>query len=99
VAQAVAAAPDSASVYIVGDPILYAGHGTIRFLARAENIFDLRTPAELPVPKANGSGLFIVALEHRLDVLHAIEDQYPRGDFRSYVDSQGRFLYATYYLP
>jgi 4-amino-4-deoxy-L-arabinose transferase-like glycosyltransferase len=98
VARAVASAPDAASVYIIGDPILYAEHGTIRFLAGTENIFDLRTPAALSDPTGNQSGIFIVALEPGLDELEVIQKQYPSGDGRMYSDGQGRFLYATYYL-
>jgi hypothetical protein len=75
-----------------------AEHGTIRFLAGTENIFDLRTPAALSDPPGNQSGIFIVALEPGLDELEVIQKQYPSGDGRMYSDGQGRFLYATYYL-
>jgi 4-amino-4-deoxy-L-arabinose transferase-like glycosyltransferase len=99
VARAVAAAPDSAAVYVLGDPILYAGHGTIRFLAGMENTFDLRTAEELPDPAADDAGTWVLALEPMLGVLQAIEEQHPGGERQSYTDARGQFLYATYYLP
>ena len=99
VARAVAAAPDSAAVYILGDPILYAGHGTIRFLAGTENIADLRTAEELPDPAAAEGGTWVLALEPALGVLQQIEAQHPGGERQSYTDARGQFLYATYYLP
>ena len=99
VARAVAAAPDSAAVYLLGDPIVYSEHGTIRFLAGTEGIFDLRTAAELPAADAQRPGRFVLALEPSLAILQEIEEQNPGGERASYSDTHGRFLYATYYLP
>jgi 4-amino-4-deoxy-L-arabinose transferase-like glycosyltransferase len=99
VARAVADAPDAAAIYIMGDPILYAQHGTIRFLAGTDNIFDLRTPEELPAPATNPAGTFVVVLGHRLDDLKAIEAQHAGGDLNTYSDQQGNSLYGTYYIP
>lgn len=99
VARAVAAAPDAAAVYILGDPILYAEHGTIRFLAGTENISDLRTAEELPDPAAAEGGTWVLALEPALGVLDQIEAQHPGGERQSYTDARGQFFFTTYYLP
>jgi 4-amino-4-deoxy-L-arabinose transferase-like glycosyltransferase len=99
VAHAAAQAPPGAAVYIMGDPILYAEHGAIRFLAGTDNIFDLRTPEELPDPQDSEAGTLVLALEPSLASLQAIAEQYPGGETESFTDTHGRFLYAAYYLP
>ncbi len=104
VARALAAAPDSATAYLLGDPIVYSGHGIIRFLAGTEGIFDARTAADvpaadLPAADAQRSGMFVLALEPSLAILQEIEARNPGGESASYSDTHGRFLYATYYLP
>lgn len=95
VARAVASAPRDTPVYVMGDPIVYAGHGSIRFLAARQDVSDLRSPAELP-PASADSGAFLIALEPHLGALQAIAEAYPGGEITSYQDSRGHFLYATY---
>lgn len=99
VARAVAAAPPMATVYIMGDPILYAGHGAIRFLARTENIYDLKSPDELPDPATYERGTWVLALEPGRAALQTIVDQHPGGERQAVTDEHDRFLYETYYLP
>ncbi len=97
-ARAVAAAPDSVPVYVMGDPIVYAGHGAIRFLAPRRDVFDLKAAADLPASTAD-SGAYLIALEPLFGDLQAIANQHPGGEIKTYSDARGRFLYATYEIP
>lgn len=99
VARAVAAAPESTTVYLAGDPILYAEHGAIRFLAGTDRVFNLKTADELPDPAQQDAGLLVLALEPSLGMLQEIEARYPGGVRHAFSDEKGRFLYASYALP
>lgn len=88
---------------LMGAPILFAEHGTIRFIADAAdraNLFAVdEFPAQATLAAAKGQGVLLIALPHHLNELAAIEQQFPGGESGDYYDALDRLVFAYYQLP
>ncbi|MER2536077.1 MAG: phospholipid carrier-dependent glycosyltransferase [Rhizobiaceae bacterium] len=102
IAEAVAAGAQTDRFFLMGLPVLYAGHGSIRFIARGAEISDLTEPDRLGeelVRRSDCKRTTIIAVSQRLENLANIEKLYPGGVEVVHRDRDGAILFATYRLP
>lgn len=102
IAEAVAAGARTDRFLLMGLPVLYANHGSIRFIARGAEISDLNEPDSLGEELARRSDCkrtTIIAVNQRLENLANIEKLYPGGVEVVHRDRDGAILFATYRLP
>ena len=87
------------TTYLLGAPLLYAGHGTIRFIARDAQRVDAFGPQDyLPLKNPAAGALFIV-LPHRSAELARIQETYPGGAYAEFRDGLNRLLFVSYRYP
>ncbi|MCC7366849.1 MAG: glycosyltransferase family 39 protein [Chloroflexi bacterium] len=98
IGQELAQEPSRYHAFMLTGPVLYENHGTIRFLARDVPIIHLNNRSEFR-PPTDGKGVVVVALEHRIEDLRAIEAQIPGGTETRNVDPSGRLIYIAYRTP
>lgn len=88
---------------MMGDPILFVEHGTIRFIAAdatRANLFSVdEFPQQVALAAEDGQGVLLIALTHHLNELAAIKQQYPGGESGDYYDALDRLVFAYYRLP
>jgi 4-amino-4-deoxy-L-arabinose transferase-like glycosyltransferase len=88
---------------MLGEPILFVEHGTIRFIAAdaaRANLFSVdEFPQQVALAAENGQGVLLIALTHHLNELAAIKQQYPGGESGEYYDALDRLVFAYYRLP
>jgi 4-amino-4-deoxy-L-arabinose transferase-like glycosyltransferase len=99
VAREIALKPDQYHIYLMGAPVLFAGHGVIRFVARDAQVQDLDDPNDLPPPNPDGKGTLVIALAHRVNDLQVIAAHLPGGVMTSHSDPMGRLVYMAYRVP
>jgi Dolichyl-phosphate-mannose-protein mannosyltransferase len=91
--------PEQYHAYLLTDPVFYPGHGTLKFIARDVQPENLKTAADFKPPPPDGRGIVIVALDHRIQELRAIEARLPGGTESTYLNPQGRLVYIAYRVP
>lgn len=96
VARVLATAPNGYQSYLLGHPILYVNHGTIRFLAGVSDIHDFNPEEKLPLPEPDTKGFLFVAVGERMKELERFQQEYPGGSIESYIDTLGRVIYMAY---
>jgi hypothetical protein len=91
--------PSDYHAYVLTEPIFYPGHGAVKFIARDVPIEHLKNAADFKPPPADGRGIVIVALEHRLNDLKLLEQLLPGGSESTYRNPLGRLVYVAYRVP
>jgi hypothetical protein len=90
---------DEYDLYLAGAPVLYAAHGTLRFVVGDGLVRDLDEIDELPDPYQNGRGVMVIAVIPRDADLREIINRYPSGIFSSGADRSGREMFVAYRIP
>lgn len=88
--------------FLFGEPQLSVNYGTLRFVARDADKYDLATAQDAPplvASKAAQQGLLFIALPNHKAELVEIEHLYPNGNERSHQNHLGDLLYLTYRIP
>ena len=91
--------PAQYHAYLLTDPVFFPNHGAVRFIARDIPIENLKGAADFKPPPADGRGVVVVALQHRLEDLKAIESRVPGGAETTFYDPVGRLIYIAYRVP
>lgn len=85
--------------YVMAVPVMYAGHGAIKFVARDAHVLNLVKPDDLKIVAGDTQGTAILAMQNHYDDLHAIERKYPNGTASVVKDPNGRELFTIYRIP
>ncbi|MFN8495898.1 MAG: glycosyltransferase family 39 protein [Caldilineaceae bacterium] len=88
--------------FLLGDPELSVNYGTLRFVARDADKYDVTAVDQvqpLVAGKAAAQGLLFIALPNHLTELAEIEQLYPNGAENTHRNSLGDLLYLTYRIP
>lgn len=84
-------------VYLFGEGDLYAGHGTIRYLAGDGKVEDLKKLDQLPALVNDGKGIVVLATYSNFEEFAAMETLYPGGSMtEEFVD--GHLVFMKYQL-
>ncbi|MFK7803598.1 MAG: hypothetical protein AB8G95_18325, partial [Anaerolineae bacterium] len=86
----------SADTFLLGAPILFVEHGTIRFLnqpLQARNLASIDDLAEADNMKPN---LFVIGLGPYEEELQALQQRLPGGEIRQVDGVNGQVLYYSY---
>lgn len=90
-------------VYLLGDPVFYAEHGVIRFIANdmpRRNLFNIADlPAVVADARAAGQAVYLVVLTPRLADLDAIAQMFPDGVREEHFDHLSRLIFVSYQIP
>jgi len=87
---------DTADTFLMGDPALFAEHGTIRFINQPERPRNLFAADELAEQENNEPMLFVVALPQQRKQLVLLAKDVPGGEYREVLGQSGQPLYDTY---
>lgn len=87
---------DDAELFLMGDPILYARHGTILYLNQENTPSDLRAVEELLDFEFTKPNLFFIAVPPREAEFRRIVEAYPGGELGQVNTQPGRLQYFTY---
>jgi hypothetical protein len=82
-------------VYLLGEGFIYAGHGTIRFLAGDQIATDLLSADDLPFLQKDGKGITILATYDHFDKINTVKSRYPQGVL-SYGYMSGQLIFMKY---
>ncbi len=87
---------DDAELFLMGEPILFARHGTILYLNQSNKPNDLRAVEELLDFELTRPTLFFVGVIQQEEELMRITEAYPGGELRRIDTPSGRPQYITY---
>lgn len=88
---------DDYDVYLLGEPKLYMGHGTIRFIARDAKGTDVLNPSQyVPLRDSRGKDAVYILLPSHLHHLHRIQQYYPRGIVRHFTRESGELWFTVF---
>jgi len=96
VARELAREPEKYHAYLMGDPVIYAGFGTIRFVAQGADVQNLKPQDGLPRFQPDGKGIALLALPWYLDSFREFQELYPGGLETQTYDQTGRLNFYTY---
>jgi 4-amino-4-deoxy-L-arabinose transferase-like glycosyltransferase len=84
-------------VYLLGEPKLYIGHGTIRFIARDVRGTDVRNPSQhIPLQGSSGNNAVYILLPSHLHHLSTMQQYYPRGTVRHFRRESGELWFTAF---
>lgn len=90
-------------VYLMGDPVLYADHGVLRFVAHDVVRRNLFNPIDIAALEANAKAadqdIYLIVLPARLADLDMIVQAFPEGVREEHYDHLNRLLYVSYHIP
>ena len=87
---------DDYQFYLLGEPKLYARHGTIRFIARDLKGVDVLDPSTyIPLKDGGGRNAAYILLPSHLHHLDSIQQYYPRGIVRHFTRESGELWFST----
>lgn len=82
--------------YLLGEPKLYARHGTIRFIARDLKGVDVLDPSRyIPLQDSGGRSAAYILLPSHLHHLDSILQCYPQGVVRHFTRESGELWFTT----
>jgi hypothetical protein len=88
---------DDYEIYLLGEPWLYAGHATIRFIARDATATDVLDPSEyIPLTDSRGKNAVYILLPSHIHHLPRIRECYPRGTVRHFTRNPGELWFTAY---
>ncbi len=85
--------------YLLGTPHYFVEHGTVRFIARAAEKFNVAQHEEFQatvLQQPPNKGALVIALPHQRTELDHIERLFPHGRGHVQYDPQGNVMYFTY---
>lgn len=99
IATEIASAGQTERAYLLGTPNYFVEHGTVRFVARGVEKFNIAQEGDLQQllsQQTPQKGVLIVALPNHLADLEQIAADLPNGTREAHYDLQGNALYFTY---
>lgn len=85
--------------YLLGTPNYFVEHGTVRFVARAAEKFNVAQHEEFRVTVLNqplDRGALVIALPQHRAELDLIAGLFPQGEHELHYDPRGNLMYYTY---
>lgn len=99
IAREIADNAATARTYLLGAPNYFVEHGTVRFVARSAEAFNVAQPEEFRasvLQQPLDKGALVIALPHHLAELEQIETLFPQGERELQYDPHGNLLFYTY---
>ncbi|MGE3271560.1 MAG: ArnT family glycosyltransferase [Chloroflexota bacterium] len=88
-------------VYFLTSPRFDPNHGSIKYIAYDIPVINLQAPdlADFTMPRDDGKGVLILALDHRRADLSKLEARFPGGTEQRVNAPNGRLMYISYRVP
>lgn len=90
---------DDYDLFIIGEPFIYAGHGTFKFIVGENIVQDLNDRENFNDQKFDDGGIFIISVNENFEMLDEFIKKNPGGYLLTYAENNIPNSFYSYRIP